>query len=102
MSNLEKGLQAFANQNYSETLALLKPLAEQGNAEAQCIIGNLYHLGLGIDQNIKEAIKWYLKSAQQGYPIAINNFKTICIMENIGKRYKISNEMNFIASRLDV
>ncbi len=83
MSNLEKGLQAFENKNYSETLALLKPLAEQGNAEAQCIIGNLYHLGLGIEKDIKQAIKWYSKSAQQGYVIAMNNLNTIYIMENI-------------------
>jgi TPR repeat protein len=83
MFNLEKGLQAFENQNYSETLLLLKPLAEQGNSEAQCIIGNLYHLGLGIEKDIKQAIKWYSKSAQQAYPIAINNLNTIYIMENI-------------------
>jgi TPR repeat protein len=83
MSNLEKGLQAFTNQNYNETLALLKPLADQGNAEAQCIIGNLYHLGLGVEQDIKQAIKWYQESAQQGYIIAFNNLETIYLMENI-------------------
>jgi TPR repeat protein len=83
MSNLEKGLSAFANQNYSKTLLLLKPLAKEGNAEAQCIIGNLYHLGLGVEKDIEKAIKWYIKSAQQGYVIAMNNLNTIKIMENI-------------------
>ncbi len=81
MSNLEKGLQAFERQEYNNTLILLKPLAEKGHAEAQCILGNLYHLGLGVETNIQEAIKWYKKSAQQGYCIAENNLNTIYLME---------------------
>ena len=44
-------------------------------------MGNLYHLGLGVERNIEEAIKWYRKSAQQGYRIAENNLKTIYVME---------------------
>lgn len=83
MSNLQKGLQAFAQKNYSETLTLLKPLAEDGHSEAQCILGNIYHLGLGVDSNIQEAIKWYQKSAKQGYSIAENNLNTIYLMEEM-------------------
>lgn len=83
MSNLEKGLLAFEQENYSETLILLKPLAENGHSEAQCILGNIYHLGLGVEPNIKEAIKWYQKSAKQGYLIAQNNLNTIYLMEKI-------------------
>ncbi len=81
MSNLEKGLQAFEHKKYGDTLILLKPLAEKGHAEAQCILGNLYHLGLGVEKNIQEAVKWYKKSAQQGYCIAENNLNTIYLME---------------------
>jgi hypothetical protein len=32
MSNLEKGLVAFEEKNYQETLTLLKPLAEEGKS----------------------------------------------------------------------
>lgn len=77
MSQLKKGLEAFHNQNYPQALIDLKPLAEQGNTEAQCILGNLYHLGLGVNQNSLEAVKWYRQSAQQGDPIAANNLGTI-------------------------
>ncbi|MBD2811441.1 hypothetical protein ID853_11240, partial [Xenorhabdus sp. Vera] len=34
-------------------------LANQGNAEAQSYIGYLYHFGLGVTQDYKEAVKWY-------------------------------------------
>jgi TPR repeat protein len=60
MSNLEKGLLAFEEKKYQETLPLLKPLSEEGNPEAECILGNIYHLGLGVNSNIQEAIKSFL------------------------------------------
>lgn len=91
MSNFEKGLQAFEEKKYKETLTLLKPLAQEGNSEAQCILGNIYHLGLGINPNIQEAIKWYQKSEKQGYSIAENNLNIIYLMEEIGKQALTGN-----------
>ena len=70
-------------------LYLLTPFAEQGNSEAQCILGNIYHLGLGVEVDIDKAIKWYIESAKQGYPIAENNLNTIAIVEGINVTYNI-------------
>lgn len=77
MSNLNAGLTAFNTEDYANAFELLKPLAEQGNAEAQCIIGNMYDLGLGLEKNILEAVEWYKKSSEQGYGVASNNLGTI-------------------------
>ncbi len=77
MPELEKGLAAFNTQDYTQAFTLLKPLAEQGNAESQCIIASMYHLGLGRERMILEAIKWYIKSAEQGYGVASNNLAGI-------------------------
>ncbi|MGB6300323.1 MAG: tetratricopeptide repeat protein [Rivularia sp. (in: cyanobacteria)] len=77
MSNLSAGLTAFEAKDYVKAFELLKPLAEQGNAEAQCIIGSIYDLGLGLESNALEAVKWYKKSASQGYGVASNNLGTI-------------------------
>lgn len=77
MSNLSAGLAAFEARNYTNAFELLMPLAEVGNAEAQCIIGNMYDLGLGTDSNTSEAVKWYQKSSEQGYGVASNNLGTI-------------------------
>jgi len=77
MSDLEKGLAAFNNEDYTQAFTLLKPLAEQGNAASQCIIASMYHLGLGREMMILEAIKWYIKSAEQGYGVASNNLAGI-------------------------
>lgn len=73
MSSLMEGLAAFEAQDYTQAFRLLKPVADQGDAEAQCLIANLYHLGLGIDRDILEAVQWYQRSAKQGYGVASNN-----------------------------
>lgn len=107
MTNLEKGIDAFRSENYAEALHLLKLLAEEGNAEAQCIIANIYHLGLGIDKNGSEAIKWYTRSAEQGYAVASNNLAGIFLMGDCGvaanpkeahKWYQLSQEQGFLLS----
>lgn len=77
MSDLEKSLAAFNTQNYTQAFSLLQPLAEKGNAEAQCIIASMYHLGLGVETSTMKAIKWYIKSAEQGYGVASNNLAGI-------------------------
>lgn len=66
-------------------------MAEDGHSEAQCILGNIYHLALGVNSNIQEAIKWYQKSAKQGYSIAKNNLNTIYLIEEMSKEALTGN-----------
>ena len=40
---------------------------------AQCLLGMCYERGLGFEKSDAEAVKWYRKSAEQGYAIAQNN-----------------------------
>jgi TPR repeat protein len=47
--------------------------AEQGDAEAQFMVGYAYDLGKGVEQDSTEAARWYLKAAKQGDWIAQNN-----------------------------
>lgn len=77
MLELNLGIAAFDRQDYDEALRLLMPIAHQGNAEAQTIIGNLYHLGLGVKQNLDEAATWYHHASRQGYGLASSNLAGI-------------------------
>lgn len=77
MSNLIIGISAFENQDYHRAFTLLHPFAHSGNPQAQSIIANMYHLGLGMNKNISLAIQWYTKAAMQGEHIACNNLGTI-------------------------
>lgn len=55
----EDALAAYERHEYETALQLMRPLAEQGNAEAQNGMGALYYHGYGVPQDFKEAIKWY-------------------------------------------
>lgn len=43
-----------------------KRLASAGDAEAQCELGDLYHLGIGVQRDDSIAFSWYLRSAEKG------------------------------------
>lgn len=54
----------------SEWVKLNRKLAEQGDASAQNILGNLYIRGTGVEQNNTEGAKWLRNAAEQGYVMA--------------------------------
>jgi uncharacterized protein len=49
-----------------------RPLAEQGNADAQYKLGEAYDDGLGVRHNAKEAVLWYRRAAELGHAKAQN------------------------------
>jgi TPR repeat protein len=75
---LKLGLTAFDEQRYEEAFRILIGLAEAGDPEAQCMVGNMYDLGLGRGRDLDRAIDWYQKSSRQGYGVASHNLATIC------------------------
>ena len=53
------GLRAYQHQQFSKALTLLKPLAEQGHADAQFHLGMMYDNGLGVSKDPDLAELWY-------------------------------------------
>lgn len=108
MPSLILGLAAFEAKDYTKAFRLLKPIADQGDAEAQCLIGNMYQLGLGLERDVLEAVKWYKKSAKQGYGVASNNLAEILMVGDQGvaiaqaeaeKWYQKAREQGFLHTR---
>ena len=62
----EDGIAAYGKGNYATALLWLRPLAEQGMARAQIILGVMYSRGQGVTQNYDAAMKWYRRAADQG------------------------------------
>ena len=58
---------AYERKDFALAVALWKPLAEQGNAEAQTLLGAMYWQGEGVPRDHAEAARLYLLAAQQGY-----------------------------------
>ena len=64
--DVDKGLAAYESGDYATALSEWRPLAEQGNAEAQGNLGGMYMLGQGVPQDDKTAVKWFTLGAEQG------------------------------------
>jgi uncharacterized protein len=61
----EDASDAYGRGDYPTALRLLRPLAAQGNADAQVLLGLMYDSGLGVPQDYAEAVKWYQMAANQ-------------------------------------
>ncbi len=51
---------------YEEALYWLTKAAEQGHAEAQKEIGEMYESGEGVQRSFEQAFTWFLKAAESG------------------------------------
>ena len=65
-ADYDDGLAAYERGDYATALQKWLPLAEQGGAMAQAMIGSMYDEGMGVPQNDAEAVKWYRRAAEQG------------------------------------
>lgn len=61
---------AYEKGNYRTALRLLHPLAEQGSARAQSILGLMYAGGRSVPRDDAEAVKWFRLAAHQADPVA--------------------------------
>jgi TPR repeat protein len=56
---LEDAYAAYNRGDYATALRLFRPLAEQGNAEAQFRLGEIYLEGIGVPKDAAEATQWF-------------------------------------------
>ena len=73
LENLRKFDKAIEDDDYTNAFKLLLPLAEQGQENAQSLVGTFYQHGLGTKKDMKLAFKWYLRSAERGASDGQNN-----------------------------
>lgn len=74
---LKEAKRAIDREQYGEAVSILVPLAESGNADAQGFLGVMYQLGLGVECDGHEAVRWLRKAADQGNGSAAHNLGTI-------------------------
>jgi hypothetical protein len=62
---------AYDQQNFAEVLRLCQPLADQGNADAQTLLGMMYAKGEGVPRPDAKAAEWSrrpIRETQKGRP----------------------------------
>jgi hypothetical protein len=57
---------AYQEGRYPTALRLARPLATEGDARAQSMLGLLYYRGHGVSEDNDEALKWFRQAASQG------------------------------------
>lgn len=65
---------AEARRDYLNERELLEPLARDGNAQAQAMLGFLWRFGLGAPEDHAQAAAWFQKAAEQGNAWAQHNY----------------------------
>jgi len=66
LADFQAGLDAYKRGDYDTAMTEWRPLAEQGDAEAQWFLGSMYYQGKGVPQDDQEAVRWYRQAAEQG------------------------------------
>jgi len=62
----EDGVAAYERGDYSKAVELFRKAAEQGNADAQFNLGQMYDQGKGVKQDYAKAVELFRKAAKQG------------------------------------
>ena len=73
---------AQENGDYKKMAALLLPLAENGDEEAQYTLAGLCEAGNGVRKSLKKAFLWYEKAALKNHVLA--QYKMGCFYEDFG------------------
>ena len=64
--DLESAKRSYEQADYANALKEATPLAEQGNPDAQLILGKMYLKGQGVPRDPDRANKWFTQAAKQG------------------------------------
>src|SRR3954447_23100406 len=65
--SVRAGIEAWQRSDYSAAVAIWRPLAESGDADAAFNLGQAYRLGRGVAVNLAAAKSWFERAAGKGH-----------------------------------
>ena len=65
--SVKAGIDAWQRADYAGAIAIWRPLAERGDADAQFNLGQAYRLGKGVPLNLGAAQTWFERAATSGH-----------------------------------
>jgi TPR repeat protein len=89
VSQVEMGYYNFSEVSFTIAMEWFVRAADQDDGEAMSWIGYLYEGGLGVEKDLKEAMRWYLESAKHGHIDSYDKIESIC------RRNSRTDECNF-------
>lgn len=76
-ASLDDGVSAFRNGQFATAFHVLRPLAQEGDTEAQFFVAVMYDLGRGVTADHDRALRLYETAADKGYAPALFNIGTM-------------------------
>ena len=65
--SVRAGIEAWQHADYARAVAIWRPLAEKGDADAAFNLGQAYRLGRGVTTNLAAAQTWFERAAAKGH-----------------------------------
>jgi TPR repeat protein len=94
MASMSQAKAAYDAGNFAEAAEMLRPLAENGNADAQYSLGYLYFYGKGVPEDRAQGTFWIRKAAEQKQPLALRALQQINREEQNTPRKPVKSEPN--------
>jgi hypothetical protein len=76
-AGFDEGVTAYEAGDYAKALAEWRPLAEQGDAQAQYNLGIMHLEGEGVTRSARKAAEWFHKAGKQNHAAAQYNLATL-------------------------
>jgi TPR repeat protein len=70
---LQEARDLFVAGDHAGALAVIRPAAEAGHPRAQNLMGSAYQYGMGVAADAGQAVDWFTRAADQGYPPGMHN-----------------------------
>lgn len=67
LADFDAAVEIYRQNNYQGAMKAFLPLAEQGDARAQTVLGIMYEYGEGTPQDLGISFIWYERAAELGY-----------------------------------
>src|ERR1039457_2692174 len=99
-ADIDEAYSALERGTYSQAFSMFKQYAEQGDAEAQYVMGKLYYEGKGVTQDFQQSAKWMREAAEQGRAdaqLSLGNF--YFDGEGVKQDYNASFKWYFLAAK---
>jgi TPR repeat protein len=79
--SVRAGIEAWQKADYSAAVAVWRPLADNGDADASFNLGQAYRLGRGVPQDLLSAQSWFERAARKGH-LAAQTTLGLMLFEN--------------------
>jgi hypothetical protein len=83
-ASFEEAVALFQDRKYEEAREVARPLADAGDIRAMTMMGTMYRAGLGVEEDAKEAARWFTLAADKGSQEALFSLAMILLDGSLG------------------